>query len=59
MRVKLTLEHIRFPITWERDAFSSGLMGLSRGAAQKLPSVGEIKNVWSYMPNPPFAFMAC
>jgi len=29
-------------------------MRLSRGAAQTLPSVVEIKNVWSYMPNPPF-----
>jgi len=58
IRVKLALEHIRFPITWERDAFSSGLMGLSREASQSLPSVAE-KNVWSYMPNCSFAFMLC
>ena len=47
-----------FPITCERDAFYSGLMQLSRGASQALPSVAEVKNGWSYTPNPPFAFMA-
>ena len=59
IRVKVALEHITFPITCEGDAFSSGLMRLSRGTAQTLPSVAEIKNGWSYMPNRPFVFMAC
>jgi len=24
-----------------------------------VPSVADIRNVWSYMPSPPFAFMTC
>ena len=59
IRFKPGLEHIRFPVTWERDAFSSGLMRLSQGVFQTLPSVAEVKNGWSYTPNPQFAFIAC
>jgi len=51
VRAILAVEDISFPITWERDAFSSDLMRLSRGTAQPLPSVAEVKNGWSYMPN--------
>jgi len=53
IRAILAAEDISFPITWEGDAFSSGLIRLSKGAAQTLPSVAEVKNVWSYKPNPP------
>ena len=55
-RVKLSLENIRFPITWERDEFfSSRLFRLLRSATQKVPLVADVKNVWSYLPNTPFA----
>ena len=40
--VKPAVEHVRFPMTWEGESFSLGLMQLSRGASQNLPSVAEV-----------------
>ena len=58
IRVKLSLEHIRFTITWERDEFfSSRLVRLRRGATQKMPSVADDNNAWSYMPKTLFALL--
>jgi hypothetical protein len=48
-----------FPITFEREAFSSELFRVSRGAAQPLPSIAVVKNEWSYTLNLPFGFMVC
>ena len=59
IRFRPALEHIRFPITLERDVFSLGLIRLSHGVSQTLPSVAEVKNGWSYTPNPQFAFITC
>jgi len=57
--VKPALEHDRFPMTWDGESFSLGLMRLSSGASQNLPSVAEVKNECSYMLNLPFAFVSC
>jgi hypothetical protein len=37
-------------------------LGINAAKSRSFPNtvvVAEVKNGWSYMPNPPFAFMAC
>jgi hypothetical protein len=46
------------PIQWIKGSLSPGLKGPGREADHSPPASAEVKKIWIYISNPPYAFMA-
>jgi hypothetical protein len=52
------LEPTQLPSEWVPDALSRGVKQPGRETDHSPPTSAEVKKMWIYTPNPPYAFMA-